>query len=1551
VAVPVLQPEAQPNETAHISLTVVECATLAVKCVVAKRIPPKLLPIVDSLFGKILEKMTSASVSEQPYKEYLLFTCLIFSKPVGIRTGDHVREYKKRLDMFRSQRFDELIQDCRALIDLRKKRMAEDKQKQQQSSGANPPPAEAVRELSQPELTPDEYAFLSYGGLGEILSADRLTGPQIKRMVWLTEGGEFTKALNASSKTQLAENSEVNAAIMREKHPQTLIPPMEESAEYKEKRDNLLRNTTVRPVTVKELLKVLDSMAIGTAPGPTKLTADILRQIVKRSGTNVGAPIANFISKMVGAGTERGIPDEPKKVLFGARLIGLTKTNNDLRPVSIGDLLRRLGAKTIQSRNQKKLRELLESVNQLGCGTPAGIDTVVQAIARYAKCLTAGRAILKLDFTNAFNKVARAAVEEMLVRWDLGELLVFFRNAYSLASYLFFGEFILESKEGSHQGCSLSVIYFCLALAALCIDFHQSLATTAGPAGATTTTTEALKLDIEAWIADDGTGAGQTTLLRRWFDYLTQHGPKRGLFINPSKCELITGDGEAGEADRSLFSGTGVQFRSVREFHVLGVPCGTDWELSERYAKLAIEAGISRNKVLAQLGATHPHHAMALVRMGGGTSVANHCIRNVGITKDVQRLDDSTKAVINSSIGVELSTTQHMQAGLPQKLGGIGVRNCLAKHATAALVAATLDGMKNMPKICSVVFDAAEDTPTMASWKACAEASMGRDPLMAADSPSETDREVATILRTALAQRAFSGEEEELEAAGAGTESGGGQRGGRGQPSKKTQRLISNAISRACLRDLLEAIKQLPESFHKSLWQKRIVAAAGKGTMAFMDASTDRHSFLRMWRFDPSGDQNPLFLNACDFRTTMRIRLALPIAPSDYQCGNCSFNNADMYGDHALRCMYGGQRTHLSSTMVKIVVAIARSSLMMTSEQPNPFTLFPSFRPDFQVIIGDKKFLVDVAITHAMVGDPDKYAGTKLKKYGAMMDIENRYFHGNYALIPMVWDTMGAMNTTGRSFLKRFASSLAKRFSAPYSVVVRAIYRQTTMVLVRGLARIVQSGAAAGDEAVRQTAARWAAGTERTEGPPSSATATTRARASTTATSATTTVAAMPPTDAISGTQQQSMNATTSGGTTELPVTTTTIDWENGNPEAIRAQLVQLVVERVNANPEGERERHAWTVLNTEGVPGLTGPQAARADAAPHLPLLPEQQHVATTTGALNNSNNIDSVGRSATVSDSSPVAEAGSSGAIIIPAAAASAIASQVGLSMTPSSAHHDQIRQLTSLAFTTFTTNVHDTNTMMIPSPEPSPFLSANTLGGSENVESLIGTGNPMIPGSFPGSGWAAERVVGVANHQSHRRYDQPAVVPQQQPQARAVTQDSLLFPSSHTTTTTTTTSSTPVPPAAAVAGVVVAVVGPPPPGRVVVDGTSSTVVVDLDHQFRSRRYGRPPENDDDMVLFPSTTDDVASSSPFLPSLPSSLSSPALWLLPPPAAAAAATPLPPPPPQPPQLSSSSSLLLLRQPTPPPSPPPPPPPQLLLLLPPPPPTPRGVKKKGGGAF
>ena len=138
-----------------------------------------------------------------------------------------------------------------------------------------------------------------------------------------------------------------------------------------------------------------------------------------------------------------------RQVFFGANLIALRKKEGGVRPIAIGQTLRRLVAKCAGSRVVGAISTTL-APQQLGYGIPLGSEAAARAARCYLENMSPGQAVIKLDFKNAFNCLRRDKVMAA-VRDVAPELFQFVYSAYQTPSSLFCGDHVLQSEEGVHN--------------------------------------------------------------------------------------------------------------------------------------------------------------------------------------------------------------------------------------------------------------------------------------------------------------------------------------------------------------------------------------------------------------------------------------------------------------------------------------------------------------------------------------------------------------------------------------------------------------------------------------------------------------------------------------------------------------------------------------------------------------------------------------------------------------------------------------------------------------------------------------------------------------------------------------------------------------------------------------------------------------------------------------------------------------------------------------------------------------------------------------------
>ena len=96
--------------------------------------------------------------------------------------------------------------------------------------------------------------------------------------------------------------------------------------------------------------------------------------------------------------------------ITGAPLTPLRKRDNGVRPVAVGETLRRMTGSMLLARNKTAIRTLLLP-HQLGVATSSGCEAIIHAARHFAD--THGNddriAMLQVDLANAFNLISRAA--------------------------------------------------------------------------------------------------------------------------------------------------------------------------------------------------------------------------------------------------------------------------------------------------------------------------------------------------------------------------------------------------------------------------------------------------------------------------------------------------------------------------------------------------------------------------------------------------------------------------------------------------------------------------------------------------------------------------------------------------------------------------------------------------------------------------------------------------------------------------------------------------------------------------------------------------------------------------------------------------------------------------------------------------------------------------------------------------------------------------------------------------------------------------------------
>jgi hypothetical protein len=403
------------------------------------------------------------------------------------------------------------------------------------------------------------------------------------------------------------------------------------------------------------------SFPAGSSGGPDGIRPQHIKDLVQCQET--GSDFLTALTAFTNMVLSGRCPAKLAPVFFGGRALALNKKAGGIRPISIGFTLRRLVSKCASSFGVNRLADYLSPV-QLGVGTAGGCEAAVHATRRYLETMPPDWVMVKLDFSNAFNSLHRSDML-LAVRDRLPELYAYCFSAYANPSILYHGPFTFFSEEGPQQGDPIGPLLF-----SNCI--HPML----------------LSMDsvLNCGYLDDVTLGGPVETVVRDVAKIVERGGKLGLFLNCSKCELVTHDNFS-VGDPYLESFTHVPIEDVS---LLGAPLFPGSVLDADWAKRC--ADLSR--AVERLRSIGSQDALILLRASFGAPKVQHLLRCCPsfCHPALQTFDNLLRSAVQQITNSDLSDSQWIQASLPIKDGGLGIRrvSSLARSAFLASAASTL---------------------------------------------------------------------------------------------------------------------------------------------------------------------------------------------------------------------------------------------------------------------------------------------------------------------------------------------------------------------------------------------------------------------------------------------------------------------------------------------------------------------------------------------------------------------------------------------------------------------------------------------------------------------------------------------------------------------------------------------------------------------------------------------------------------------------------------------------------------------------------------------
>ena len=230
---------------------------------------------------------------------------------------------------------------------------------------------------------------------------------------------------------------------------------------------------------------------------------------------------------------------------------------------------------------------------------------------------------------------------------DIPQIYKFCYLAYSQASILRYGSHNIFSEEGTQQGDPLSPLLFCITLQPLLSSLSSEL--------------------VIGYI-DDVTLGGTVSAVQRDVDYIKEHGTTLGCDLNITKCELIS------HSSLQLSTSTLNSFIKIipNEANLLGAPLFSgsclDFTLNNKLEEMT--------RLSDNLRHISAHDALLILKYSLSTPRILHLLRCSPCHnhQTIADIDNLLRTNICHIANVDLSASQWMQASLPTKSGGLGIR-------------------------------------------------------------------------------------------------------------------------------------------------------------------------------------------------------------------------------------------------------------------------------------------------------------------------------------------------------------------------------------------------------------------------------------------------------------------------------------------------------------------------------------------------------------------------------------------------------------------------------------------------------------------------------------------------------------------------------------------------------------------------------------------------------------------------------------------------------------------------------------------------------------
>ncbi|KAG7295586.1 hypothetical protein JYU34_021841 [Plutella xylostella] len=343
------------------------------------------------------------------------------------------------------------------------------------------------------------------------------------------------------------------------------------------------------------------------------------------------------------------------EILYGANLVALIKKDGGIRPIAVGNTIRRTASKICCRKMLPELSKKFEPI-QLGFGTKGGCEAAVHAARTF---ITKGDfpVLLKVDVKNAFNSINRSALLTE-IRSHANPIYKYIWQCYSKPSKLSYKNHHILSATGCQQGDPLGPAIFSLGI-------HPHISN--------------LNSKFNVWYLDDGTLGGDASTVLQDLNSIIQNFSTIGLELNFGKCELHLNESLSDTEKYDIINKFNVLAPNIKivkrdGLRLLGAPI-----LDESIPGYVQDQINKFEDSYTRMCDINPHMAMHIMKycLFVPKLTYEYVLRCSNLWKFplyLSHIDEVIKCSITEILNCRMDDRGWTQATLPVRYGGIGIR-------------------------------------------------------------------------------------------------------------------------------------------------------------------------------------------------------------------------------------------------------------------------------------------------------------------------------------------------------------------------------------------------------------------------------------------------------------------------------------------------------------------------------------------------------------------------------------------------------------------------------------------------------------------------------------------------------------------------------------------------------------------------------------------------------------------------------------------------------------------------------------------------------------